>query len=137
MLVLNSVKVVTEKDGKSKTANANILPHTLYLIGDHFYHAGDIKPLYILGQRQFSNLEKYLLQQKVDEKVVDATIGMAHENLDKLYENENWDELRQSKHWEWACVRMLAYEQGYFTDEIKYDPAETIYERFRKLSKAK
>lgn len=128
MIVVDKIPVV---GADSKTVKAPVLPHTLYIIGHYFYHAGDVR---LLGDG-YQNLISYMETLSVTPNKIAALVNHIESMTGKIGENEDWNHLRRSKWWEWACVRLLAFRQGQFNDEIASDPAGIIQEYFKKANK--
>lgn len=103
-----------------------IAPHTIYIVGAYFYHAGDIQEL--------SKLEDYLKNCKVSQEAINKALKQIDEESFKIFYGQDWNNLRQEKWWEWACIRQLSYRQGQFLEEINNDPAPANRERFKKLN---
>lgn len=157
MLVLDEIKVINPETNKK--SNMSVLPHTLWIVGDHFYHAGDIGRTnelqkYMINLKiQVSGLSsiedklhgdmdinKYLLKLRKhinQVNMIKTVLDLVDENASIIGKNEDWQTLHLSPFWEWACVRILAYTQGQFLDEIEADEAETVQERFGKKDKPK
>ena len=101
-----------------------IAPHTIYIIGAYFYHAGDIDKL--------TYFQSYLENLEISTEKIALAYKIIDEESHCIYYGEDWNKLHQSKWWQWACVRQLAYKQKQFLDEYKEDPTPIIQEKILK-----
>lgn len=116
---------------KTQKPAAAILPHPIYIVGDHFYNAGETQRLGM----DYCNLADYLAESNLKPDSIEKVIDMVKTNIKSIDYNEDWDALRNSKWWEWACVRQLAYQQGRHLDCLDHDPAEVVQENFKHVLK--
>lgn len=135
MLTIDEVKIqTTSKQGKLVKQTRTLLPNRLYIVGKLFWHIGGIGKI----DDDLSALKAYLKKHKVADPVIEAGLALVADHQDAIGDNEDYQALRQSDWWQWACVRMLAYRQGQFVDDFEQDQAEIIVEyRVKKAKKAK